>query len=276
MGFKPELRVRIDDGTDVIDVSSFVVQGSGVFSIDPEENSTAIKLTSNVRNLLPELGTQYRVIVDAKYEDEGVFTVLFDGLFDDLADDLIKSEIDSRSRDFTKIIFDNLATNAFENKDVVDIVRLLLDEHFPQFAYDLTTIPDQTVGQEVILDNYAFEDKVIFEIFEYLAQLIGRDFWVESDPDSDIRTFFFKVKQFDPTVKETFEVGVNLSGLVAIEDKNQMWNHIVVEGDRRQFETFQDLVGTIANIHNNIINNFFANYIEVTVYNPYDGSSFKS
>src|SRR3989338_8199957 len=128
-------------------------------------------------------------------------------------------------------------TDAFRQEKAVDIIKDILSEKIPEYTWDDNSFDDN----EFIVENIAFEDKPIIEIIEYLAELIGFDFWVTSDGEGLIK-FHCKIRKSTES-DYVLQRGVNLKTLVFIEDKSQMANRVIVEGDKREFAKTQKFTG---------------------------------
>ncbi|RLE39480.1 hypothetical protein DRJ17_00840 [Candidatus Woesearchaeota archaeon] len=233
---KPVFKVYVDNGNGWQDVSDNVVKWDSSVAVTTKTNTASLTFDYGVLQQVQQLDSSAKIKIEAGYDSNNL-KLIFDGLIRNIRKSNTKEDFDVDADDYSVFMLDRFITDAFENIKAVDIIKDILSEKIPEYVWDADSFDDH----EFIVEKIAFEDKPIIEIIEYLAELIGFDFWVESDGNGTIK-FFCKVRK---SIESDFvlERGKNLKSLIFIEDKSQMFNRVIVEGDKREFSTKEDFTG---------------------------------
>jgi hypothetical protein len=240
---KPQFRVEIDTGDgEWLDVSTHLSTANVVSTLQKQSNTSTLTFRYNIKQQIPDLGTKDRVRISARYEDDNpAWTYLFEGYLTTVNFDTLGHQCELYAEDYTRFLLDRLITDAWTNTKAVDILKGILNEWFADdLQWDITTIEDD----DFVIPDYAYEEKNAMEVIEYLAELVQKDFWIEPDTAGGKPVFYLKTRAYDETVKETLTAGQNISSLVAIEDRQNMWNDIILAGDARQFQTQESFIAS--------------------------------
>jgi len=116
------------------------------------------------------------------------------------------------------------ATNKFRsdlgNGNAKTIVTSINDEYVPEITYDDTTIPDTTYE---FLEQ-AYQNKYINEIYDFIAELLDRQWWVDKDKKLHLKTRDF------PLVSEPI-TNANIIGSPTVDkDVSKFANYVSVDG----------------------------------------------
>lgn len=228
--YKPLFIVSADVGNGWQDISPQVVKWDATVSVTAKTNVASLTIDYSALQQLQTVDSSAKVKIEAGYDSQQL-KLIFDGLIRNIRKSNTKEDFDVEADDYSVFMFDRFITDAFENEKAVDIIKDVLMEKIPEYSWDIDSFDDH----EFIVEKIAFEDKPIIEIIEYLCELIGFDFWVESDGQGNIK-FFCKLRKSTES-DFVLERGKNLKTLIFIEDKSQMFNRVIVEGDKREFST---------------------------------------
>lgn len=228
--YKPVFIVAADVGNGWQTISSKVIKWDSTVSVTAKTNTASLNLDYSALQQLQTLDSSAKIKILAGYDPQNL-KLVFDGLTRSIKKSNTKEDFDIDADDYAIFMFDRFITDAFENEKAVDIIKDILSEKIPEYSWDVDSFDDH----EFIVEKIAFEDKPIIEIIEYLCDLIGFDFWVESNGEGIIK-FFCKLRKSNES-NFVLERGKNLKSLIFIEDKSQMFNRVIVEGDKREFST---------------------------------------
>jgi hypothetical protein len=233
---KPQFVAYVDNGNGWQNISSNVISWDASVAVTSKTNTASLSIDYGALQLIQDLDSSAKIKIEAGYDSQNL-KLIFDGLIRNIRKTNTKEEFDVEADDYSVFMLDRFITDAFENVKAVDIIKDILTEKIPEYTWDAQSFDDN----EFVVDKIAFEDKPIIEIIEYLTELIGFNFWVESDGQGTVK-FFCKVRK---SIESNFvlERGKNLKSLIFIEDKSQMFNRVIVEGDKREFSTKESFTG---------------------------------
>jgi hypothetical protein len=233
---KPVFIVEADVGNGWQTISNKVIKWNANTSVTAKTNTASLTLAYSALQQIQSLQSSSKIKILAGY-DLSNLKLLFDGLVKNIKKSNTSEEFDIEADDYSVYMLDRFITDAFENEKAVDIIKDILQEKIPEYSWDVDSFDDN----DFIVEKIAFEDKPIIEIIEYLCELIGFDFWIETDGLGTIK-FFCKIRKSKES-SFVLERGKNLKGLIYIEDKSQMFNRVIVEGDKREFSTKENFNG---------------------------------
>jgi hypothetical protein len=233
---KPVNKVYVDIGNGWQDISRFTTKWDATKSVTSQTDTASLNLDYSALQYIQGLDSSAKIKVLAGYDPENL-KLFFDGMIKNIQKVNTNEEFDVEAEDYSVFMLNRVGTFAFADTKAVDMIKHVLSVKIPEYTWTDDTFDDH----DYIVENIAFEDKPIQEIIEYLANLIGADFWVTSDGEGNI-TFHCKQRN---SIENDFvlERGVNLKGLVFIEDKSQMANRVIVQGDQKEFSTQQNFIG---------------------------------
>ncbi len=233
---KPKFKAFLDVGNGWQEISSYVTKWDSNLGVTSRTNTASLNVDYNALLILQQLDSSAKIKILAGYDSNNL-KLIFDGLVQSIKKTNTKEEFDLEAEDFASFMLNRFITDAFAQEKAVDIIKDILSEKIPEYTWDIDSFDDN----DFIVEKIAFEDKPIIEIIEYLAELIGFDFWVTSDGEGLIK-FHCKIRK---SIESDFVLqrGVNLKTLVFIEDKSQMANRVIVEGDKREFAKTQRFTG---------------------------------
>jgi hypothetical protein len=233
---KPVYVVEADVGNGWQTISNKVIKWNANTSVTAKTNTSSLTLDYSALQQIQSLKSSSKIKILAGY-DLLDLKLLFDGLVRSIKKSNTSEEFDIEADDYSVFMLDRFITDAFENEKAVDIIKDILQEKIPEYTWDDESFDDN----DFVVEKIAFEDKTIIEIIEYICNLIGFNFWIESDGLGTIK-FFCKVRKSNDS-DFVLERGKNLKGLIYIEDKSQMFNRVIVEGDKREFSTNENFNG---------------------------------
>ncbi|MCF7859173.1 MAG: hypothetical protein K9N07_07610 [Candidatus Cloacimonetes bacterium] len=234
---KPLNKIYVDIGNGWQDISRFITKWDAVKSVTSQTDTASLNFDYNALQYIQSFDSSAKIKVLAGYDSENL-KLYFDGLIKNIKKTNTNEDFDVEAEDYSVFMLNRVATFAFSNTKAIDIIKHVLSIKIPEYSWTDDTFDDH----EFIVDSIAFEDKPIHEIIDYFANLIGADFWVTSDGEGNI---IFHCKQRNSIESDfVLERGVNLKGLIFIEDKSQMANRVIVQGDQKEFSTQQNFLGT--------------------------------
>ena len=108
--------------------------------------------------------------------------------------------------------------------NAVDIVKSIIVKKLTELSYDDTSIPSSSIS----LVRYAVQNKFINEIFDYIAELLGRVWWV----DDNKKLWMIEREFSDSGITITY--GTDIIGeLTIIRDISRWGNYIIIDGDAK-------------------------------------------
>ncbi|GEM_PF-4919608 len=232
---KPIFKAYINNGNGWQDISSYVTKWGSTLGVTSRTNTASLNVDYNALTLLQTLDSSAKIKILAGYDN--TYKLIFDGLINSIKKTNTKEEFDIEAEDYGSLMLNRFITDAFKDEKATDIIKDILAEKIPEYYWDTSSFDEN----DFVVENIAFEDKPIIEIIEYLAELIGFDFWISNN--DDIIKFNCKIRK---SIESDFVLqrGVNLKTLIFIEDKSQMANRVIVEGDVREFAKTQRFTGT--------------------------------
>ncbi len=232
----PVFKVSIDNGEGFQQISNQVIKWDANVAVTSRTNTASLDINYDALQQIQDFDTSARLKIEAGY-DENNLKLIFDGLIRNIRKGNTDESFDVEADDYSVYMLDRFITGAFIQTKAVDIIKDIIQDQIPEYTFDENSFDDH----EFIVENYAFEDKPISDVIEYLTDLIGFNFWVESDGANEIK-FFCKLRK---SVNSNFvlERGKNLKNLIFIEDKSQMFNRVIIEGDKREFNTEEGFLG---------------------------------
>jgi hypothetical protein len=226
-----DFKIEIDGN----DVSEWVIQNGSI------ENLTSEPIGGGQFFLSTECPFSFQNFDEVKlYFRVTSFVHLFTGL--------IRNYKEVKSKDYYKITVKNTslrfakktATNKFRNDAgtglATYIVKNLTDEYVPEISYTGASIPDDTY----FFLEQAYQNKYINEVFDYMAEILGKQWWVDKD-----KILYLKTRTFDVVTTEITDD--NLKRDLTIDyDTSKMANYIYVDGARitTQIKQVETITGT--------------------------------
>ncbi len=106
-----------------------------------------------------------------------------------------------------------------------EIIKTIMVKNLAELNWTDISIPDTTVT----LARYAVQNKYINEIFDYIAKLLGRVWWVDDD-----RKLWMIEREFSQSTGVTATYGSNILGELRINRDTSQWaNYVIVDGNTR-------------------------------------------
>ena len=216
-----------------IDVSEYIVS----------DNFINITTTNPIDNGVLFLDVNAPITVKAFAEVK--FFLKFDGSFVHIFTGLVKrfKLNDSKDRNRLEIVNNSYrylkktATNKFRedtgNGNAITIVQNLNDEYTPEITHNATSTPSTTFS----FIEQGYQNKFINEIYDYIARLLDRQWWVDKD-----KVLNFKTRTFTLVDEELTEVNVN-GALIIDTDTSKMANNVIVDGAKLTTNITQTATG---------------------------------
>jgi len=229
---EPRFKVEINHaGEGLIDVSSYVLDEANFTKSTTEMVGTGnMTLDKDVLNAITDLNSNDEIKIHLNYTnpDEHVFT----GIIENIGQQGDKISFDFA--DYGKLVVQRTYTGVFREDsatgNLIDIVKTILTVRFPELTYNDTTLP--TTTDEFF--RYAVQNTPCNEIFDYIAGILNRQWWIDKD-----KIFHMENREFVDS-EQTITVGVNVIGNLLIATDVSRWaNYVIVDG-RTFLVGFQD------------------------------------
>ncbi len=167
-----------------------------------------------------------------------LWTGLITKVIDDSAKNRFRILVSSSAYRYLK----KTATNKFRqdsgNGNAITIVKNLNDEYIPELSYDDNTLP--VTDFEFV--EQAYQNKHINEVFDYIADVLDRQWWTDKDNKINMKARAFPLVSSTVTVED-------ISGDLTVDtDPSKMANNVIVDGATLTKVKIQDIPSTSGSV----------------------------